>query len=199
MSKDFYTIVKERRTIYGIGSEVTIPVERIEQVIKDAVMHSPSAFNGQEARVAVLFGRHHKKCWDIVMETLRKIVPQEQFAATEGKINSFKNGYGTVLFFADKNVVEGFQKQFPTYKDNFPVWAQQSNGILQFIVWTSLEIEGLGVSLQHYNPIIDDEVKKEWGIPANWKLIGQMPFGNIIAPPEEKQFQPLEERVKIIK
>lgn len=34
----------------------------------------------------------------------------------------------------------------------------------QLVVWTALETEGLGATLQHYNPIIDDEVKNEWNI-----------------------------------
>ncbi|MEH7260882.1 nitroreductase, partial [Bacillus toyonensis] len=49
------------------------------------------------------------------------------------------------------------------------------------------------------NPLIDDEVKQEWNVPANWKLIAQMPFGNPTATPGEKEFQPLEERVKFHK
>lgn len=49
--------------------------------------------------------------------------------------------------------------------------------MLQLFVWTALENEGLDASLQHYNPIIDEEVKKQWNIPESWKLIVQMPFG----------------------
>ena len=69
----------------------------------------------------------------------------------------------------------------------------------QLVVWTALEAEGLGASLQHYNPLIDDEVKKEWNIPDNWKLIAQMPFGNPTSQAGEKEFQPLEDRVKFYK
>lgn len=71
--------------------------------------------------------------------------------------------------------------------------------MLQLVVWTALENEGLGASLQHYNPIIDEEVKKQWNIPESWKLIAQMPFGKPASEPKEKQFQPLEERVKVFK
>jgi predicted oxidoreductase (fatty acid repression mutant protein) len=77
------------------------------------------------------------------------------------------------------------------------VWAQQSNGILQYIIWTSLQEEGLGASLQHYNPLIDSEVKTQWNVPDSWELIAQMPFGKPTAPPGDKEFMPLEERVKI--
>lgn len=199
MSKDFYTVLKERRTYYGISKESVIPDERIQEVVNEAVKHTPSAFNSQSARVVVLLNEHHDKLWDIAKETLKKIVSAEQFVSTEQRLNSFQSGYGTVLFFEDQEVIEQLQASFALYKDNFPVWSNQSSGMLQFVVWTALESEGFGASLQHYNPLIDDEVKKEWNIPASWKLIAELPFGKPTAAPGEKQFKPLEERVKVYK
>lgn len=199
MKMDFYTAVKERRTYYEIGHEKLVSEERIEEVIKNAVKYAPSSFNSQGSRVVALFGESHSKLWDITMETLRKIVPAEAFQATEDKINSFKNGYGTVLFFEDDEVIKTLQNKFPLYKDNFPVWAEQSNGMLQYIIWTSLEIEGLGVSLQHYNPLIDNEVKDKWGIPHNWRMVAQMPFGSKAGEAANKQYLPIEERFMVIK
>lgn len=199
MSKDFYTAIKERRSIYGISKEISLSEARIEEVISYAVKYTPTAFNSQSNRVVVLFGTNHDKLWDITKETLRKIVPAENFSSTDQKINSFRNGYGTVLFFEDTTVIESLQQQFALYKDNFPVWSLQSNGMLQFVIWNSLEIEGLGASLQHYNPLIDDEVKRQWNIPSNWNLLAQMPFGKPTVAPDEKQFQPIETRVKFFK
>lgn len=199
MAKDFYNAVKDRRSFYGINKESPVSDERIGEIVDAAVKHTPTAFNSQSGRVLVLLGDNHNKLWDITREELRKIVPEEGFAATEGKLDSFKSGYGTVLFFEDQSVVETLQSQFPLYKDNFPVWSLQASGMLQYILWTSLEIEGFGASLQHYNPIIDQEVRKQWNVPANWKLLAQMPFGKPTAAPDEKQFQPLEQRVRIIK
>lgn len=197
MSKDFYTAVADRRTFYGISKETLVSDERIQEIVEYAVKHTPSAFNSQSARVVLLLKEHHDKLWDITKEALRKVVPPEQFSSSEDKINSFRNGYGTILFFEDTTVIESMQKQFELYKDNFPIWSQQSSGMHQFVVWTALEIEGLGASLQHYNELIEDEVKKEWKIPNNWKLIAQMPFGKPTAKPDEKQFQPLENRIKV--
>ena len=34
---------------------------------------------------------------------------------------------------------------------------------------------------------------------VNWKLIAQMPFGKSTAQPDEKKFQPLEERIMVFK
>ena len=45
----------------------------------------------------------------------------------------------------------------------------------QFAIWTMLEDAGLGASLQHYNPLIDEKVQNEWKLNPNWKLIAQMP------------------------
>jgi len=199
MNKNFNLAIEKRRSIYAIAKESPISDDKIHEIINHAVKHTPSSFNSQSARVVVLLGEQHNKVWDITKETLRKIVPAEKFSPTEEKINSFRNGYGTVLYFEDQAVIEGLQNQFQLYKDNFPVWSQQSSGMLQLVVWTTLENEGLGASLQHYNPIIDEEVKNKWHIPANWKMIAQMPFGKPTAPAGEKQFNPIEDRVKIFK
>jgi hypothetical protein len=71
--------------------------------------------------------------------------------------------------------------------------------MLQNNVWMMLEAEGFGVSLQHYNPLIDDKVKANWHIPESWKLLAQMPFGKPLAQPAPKSFLSLTERVKFFK
>ena len=196
MSKNFYEALKERRSIYAISKESGVSNERIQEVINEAVLHTPSAFNSQSARVVVLFGENHNKLWDITEASLKKIVPEENFAPTKEKIDSFRNGYASVLFFEDQNVVKNLQEQFSLYKDNFPVWSQQSSGMLQYVIWTSLAVEGLGASLQHYNELIEEDVAKEWSIPSGWKLVAQMPFGKPVSGAGEKEFLPLDERVK---
>lgn len=199
MSKQFLQAVKERRSIYALSKESPISDAQIKEIVEAAVLHSPTSFNSQSSRAVVLLGEQHDKLWDITTETLRKIVPAEQFEGTAQKLASFKAGYGSVLFFEDQAVVKGLQENFALYADNFPVWSNQSSGILQFVVWTAFAEEGLGASLQHYNPLIDDEVKQTFGIPSEWKLIAQMPFGKIAAPAGEKEFQPIEDRVKVHK
>jgi uncharacterized protein len=197
MNNEFFKYVKNRRSIYGISKETPISDDRIAEIVKEAVKHSPSPFNSQSSRVLLLLGEEHNKLWDITKETLRKLVPAESFSQTEDKINSFRNGYGTVLFFEDQSVVKGLQDNFPLYSDNFPVWSQHTSGMLQYVVWTALEAEGLGASLQHYGNLIYESVKKEWKVPDNWSLIAQMPFGKPTAPAGDKDFSPIDERVKI--
>lgn len=199
MIKGFYNAVEKRRSYYGISKETVISDDRLKEVVEHAVKHTPTAFNSQSGRVIILLGDHHTKLWDMTMEALRKIVPADHFSSTEDRIHSFNNGYGTILFFEDQKAVEELQTRFELYKHNFPIWSEQSSGMLQYIIWTSLELEGLGASLQHYNELIEEDVKKEWNIPGTWKLIAQMPFGKPTAKPEEKEFQSIEERLIIFR
>ena len=91
------------------------------------------------------------------------------------------------------------QQQFSAYAENFPIWAQQANGMLQFAIWTALANLGLGVNLQHYNPLIDEEVKKTFQVPDSWKLIAQMPFGAKLEAPKTIEKMDIAERVKIFR
>lgn len=192
----FLDKIKERRSIYAIGKNVALEQYQIEDIIKDAVKHSPSSFNSQSSRVVILFGESHHQFWNIVRETLRKIVPADAFEGTNAKIDSFAAGFGTALFYEDQNVIKGLQEQFAAYADNFPVWSEHSSAIAQFATWTALADHNIGASLQHYNPIIDEEVAQTFDVPANWKLRAQLVFGSIEAPAGEKTFMNDEERFK---
>ncbi|MEK4908845.1 nitroreductase family protein [Niallia circulans] len=195
----FLEAIKNRRSYYGISKEAVVSDEKIQEIVNEAVLHTPSSFNSQSSRVVVLLQEQHDKLWDMTASELEKIVPAENFSSTKEKINSFKAGYGTILFFEDQEVIEGLQKQFALYAENFPVWANQTNAMHQLVIWTALEEVGFGASLQHYNPLIDEAVQGEWSIPSSWKLVAQIPFGKPIAEPGEKEFKPLEDRVKIYK
>lgn len=184
----FIDQIEKRRTIYAIGNQVALSNTELEALIKKAIRLSPSAFNSQTSRAVILFNASHVKFWEIVRETLRKIVPEAAFEATNNKISSFAAGKGTVLFYEDQDVVKGLQEQFAAYADNFPVWSEHSSGIAQFAVWTALAEQGVGASLQHYNPIIDAETAETFAVPANWKLRAQLVFGSIEAPAGEKTF-----------
>lgn len=195
--KDFFSAAKDRRTYYGISGESPVSDDRIKEIVYFAVKHAPSAFNCQSGRAVLLLGDHHDGFWHIVREALRKIVPAERFGPTDKKIDGFAAGYGTVLFFEDKRPVKDLQDRFPTYAAEFPSWSDHSSGMIQFIVWAGLETEGFGASLQHYGPVVEDEVRKKWNIPNEWRFISQMPFGVPTEGPGEKEFMPLEDRVWI--
>lgn len=199
MSQDFYSAVKTRRTVYALSSAASVSDERLEELVQNALKYTPSPFNIQSGRAVLLLGESHSALWDALKDTLRGIVKDpEAFAASEARVEGFKAGHGTVLFFEDQSVVQAVQEQFPLYKDNFPVWSNQSSGMIQYAVWTSLAVEGMGASLQHYSPLIDEWVYGKTGVPRTWKLIAQMPFGVATAPAGDKQFAPLDGRFKTV-
>lgn len=65
----------------------------------------------------------------------------------------------------------------------------------QYALWTALEAEGFGASLQHYQPLIDRKAQEHWNIPVEWRLRAQLVFGGKVADAaaREKEFKPVEE------
>lgn len=194
MSNQAIELFKKRRTQYALGKNVILDQEQITDLVKEAVRQAPSSFNSQSSRAVILFGEQSDKFWQLTREALRPLVPADAFATTEQKLDGFAAGVGTVLFFEDQVVVKSLQEQFPLYADNFPVFSEQSGGMAQFAVWTALADAGIGASLQHYNPVVDEAVAKTWNIPASWTLRAQMPFGSNEAGFVEKTFMDDEER-----
>lgn len=192
----FLELIKKRRSIYSIGKNLKYTPSELEGLIQEAVKHSPSAFNSQSSRVVILFNQSHQNFWNIVLDVLKTIVSAGALAGTEQKIQSFAAGAGTVLFFEDQDVIKGLQEQFELYADNFPVWSEHSTAIAQFAVWNVLAEQGIGASLQHYNPIIDEKINAAFDIPAQWKLRAQLVFGSIEGEAGEKAFIEDESRFK---
>ncbi|KAL7813464.1 Nitroreductase [Trichoderma gracile] len=192
-----FQMAKARRSIYTLNKDLPISTSRIHEIVKEATLHTPSSFNVQTNRAVVLFGAEHDKLWDITHETLKAIVPAEQFQTTADKLKLFKGGAGTVLFFEDTDATKALQAKYPLYADRFPPWAAQSLGMEQLLVWTALELEGLGANLQHYNPLIDLKVAETWKVPAHWRLDAQLVFGGKAGEAGPKDFQDIDERVKV--
>ena len=191
-------LAEQRRSIYALGNQLPVSNEEVVKLVEHAILHTPSSFNSQSTRIIVLFGNEHHKLWQLTEDTLRAIVDNdEQFASTKQKIDSFKAGAGTVLFFEDHKAIRALQENAPLYADKFPIWAQHTNAMHQYVVWTALASVGVGASLQHYNPIIDDKVAETWDVYQDWELIAQMVFGTIEQPAGDKAFEPLAKRLKV--
>lgn len=188
----------ERRSIYALGNELPVEPQAIVNMAERVLLHTPSAFNSQSSRLVVLFGAEHQKLWDIAEEKLRAAVGDGDFSGTKQKLDGFRAAAGTVLFYEDKNVTESLQEQFALYADRFPVWAQQTSAMHQYAMWTELRTLNVGANLQHYNPLVDEDAAKAYAIPDSWKLVAQMPFGNIVEPAGEKTYQPVSERMKVL-
>lgn len=187
-----------RRSRYALERTSNLNNEAIQKLVEDAIQATPSAFNAQTQRAVVLFDDASDKFWDLTRDELKKVAPAEGFENTVAKLNSFK-AQGTILFYIDTAVVKGLQEQFALYADNFPIWAQQENGMFQLVAWTALHEAGVGASVQHYNPIVDEAAAAAFDIPSTWQLVAQMPFGNAVDTVQEKTLQDVSTKVKVVK
>lgn len=177
-----------RRSQYALGRNLSLDNEHLDRLIRDAIRLSPSAFNSQSSRAVTLFGDQNQRLWAIVKSKIALVTNGDARDQSFAKLDALSAGIGSVLFFEEETVVRGLQEQFPLYADNFPVWSEHSTGMAQLAVWTALADAGVGSSLQHYNPLIDDAVKAEWSLPGTWRLRAQMPFGSNEAPFPKKSF-----------
>lgn len=179
-----------RRSIYQINEEAPIDDDAIVKIITEATELVPDAFNMRSQRVIIALGDENKRLWDAAYDAFGGKVARE-------RIDGFAAGRGTILYYIDDAVVSALQDKFALYADNFPIWAQQANGMLQIAVWAGLEEVGVGANIQHYNPVIDEAVAKLFDVPESWRLIAQMPFGGIAAPAGEKEGEDISQRVVV--
>lgn len=193
----FQNALSKRRSIYALNNISELSTDEITHMIQNCLYHAPSAFNSQSTRLIILYGHYYTDFWQMVEDNLQKIVSPDKFQTTKDRITSFKQGIGTVLFFEDENIVQNLQKKMPLYADNFPTWATQSNAMIQYMVWATLADKNIGASLQHYNPLIDEDTRRMFHLPSSWRLIAQMPFGGIAERAAEKSHEPLEKRIKV--
>ena len=197
--KSYQEAVKARRSIYKLGRNIPCLQSEIIAAVERMTKDVPSAFHMQSARVVVTMLDHHENVWHITKGELKKTLPADRFAVLEKKINGFEKAYGTILFFESSNMIQAMQEQISQYAANFPSWAMQANGMLQFAVWTALEDLGLGANLQHFNPIIDEPIKQIFALPDSWDLTAQLVFGEKLETPEPLDKVPTGTRVKIFR
>lgn len=184
--------LSKRRSIYALDKNLPVDAAEIVRTIERVTELVPDAFDMKSARVLIAFGARHERLWDAAHDAFEGKVPREKIAA-------FKSAAGTVLYFIDNAVVRSLQSKYAIYAENFPVWANHANAMLQLSIWTALRDLGVGANIQHYNPIIDGAVEKLFGIPSDWQLISQMPFGGIVSEPEPKPIENIKLRVRVEK
>lgn len=194
----FQQAAKLRRSVYALNDQLPISKADVESIVREALLHTPSSFNSQSTRLVVLWAEAHQKFWQLTEDALRNIVnDDEQFQSTAQKMAGFKAAAGTILFYEDQAAVRGLQEQFPTYADSFPMWAEHSDAMHQYVIWTALAAAGVGANLQHYAPVVAEQVRQTWDINPNWQLIAQLVFGGIEQPAGDKEFDPIEPRLQV--
>lgn len=184
--------LEKRRSYYNINKELPVDSGKVIQTIETLTELVPDAFNMKSSRVVVALEEKQNELWDAIYDVFEGKVPRE-------KIDSFKAGAGTILYFYDQEVVKGLQEKFPLYAANFPAWAMQASAMLQISIWSELREMGIGASLQHYNPVIDQKMRELFDLPESYLLIAQMPFGGIGEEPDPKEKEDISKRVKIVR
>ncbi len=184
--------LEKRRSYYNITKELPVENSHLIQQIEKITELVPDAFNMKSSRIVVALGEKQDLLWDAIYDVFAGKVSRE-------KINTFKAGAGTILYFYDEEVVKELQEKFPLYAANFPAWAMQASAMLQISIWSELRELGIGASLQHYNPVIDQKVRELFDLPEGYLLIAQMPFGGIGEEAAAKEKEDISKRVRIEK
>ncbi|HKL47721.1 MAG TPA: nitroreductase family protein [Candidatus Izemoplasmatales bacterium] len=196
---EFLQALKTRHSEYQLTKDIYMEEDDLKAYLEDILINTPSAFNSQSQRMVVLSSDKHDLLWDYLTEKMKDIVKGDQYNKTKEKLLGFKAAFATILFYDDTETTKKLQEQLPLYKENFAKWSIEQNGMLQSNVWVGLRTKNIGASLQHYNELIDEFVKKEFNIPETWDLRAQMPFGHIEIAGEEKEHMDIEKRFTYIK
>lgn len=187
--------IKQRRSMTNLAKTPQLDTKTISSTIQDVLMHTPSAFNSQSSGALVIYGNEHENFWEEVKIRVLPIVSDEKARErTNTKIEGFKCGDGTVIFLENQTINQSLRERFPLYASSVDLWADQGQGFVQYGVWLALHELGFGVSLQHYNPIIDDYIYDVLKIERHFKIVGQMPFGHINGKVNPKAFLDLKHR-----
>lgn len=187
-----------RRSIYALGANMSISDEKLIKVVEKCLENCPTAFNAQSSRIVILLAAKHKQFWTLVADALKKVVPPEKQASALQRVEGFASAHGTILLFEDADILAQMQKQFALYAESMENWLQQGNAILSYMIWQCLAEQKVGASLQHYGNLVENDVIEQFHLPQAWRLVAQMPFGGIMAPPAAKEVVPLSERFKVL-
>ncbi|MCJ1329700.1 hypothetical protein MMC10_006380 [Thelotrema lepadinum] len=197
---------KFRRSVYTINNTSPVPDSRIEEILQQVVVDAPSAYNSQTGRFVLLLGEKSKTFWEKVTETIKPGIleakGEDVWKFFDKRLGIFRGAYGSILFFEDDAAIKEAQEKHKDSAHLFPEWSDHSTGMAQVILWSALELEGFGASLQHFNGFkpVQDMAIKEYGMPGTAALKAQLVFGAKTAPhPDRKPKLPINETVKIFK
>jgi len=188
---EFKELVNNRRSIRNLKKS-DLNWQEIEDIVRLA-QNVPSAFNMQAVRIVLAKDKTHEDIWDITLNKLLPLTEVNRQGVTKEKIAGFKKGQATLLIYLDRSVVKDLEEKFPLYADKFSDYAQQEVGMFQYVLWLGLVEKGLAASLQHYNPLIDNEMAQLLSTPDTWQLVAQMPIGIANETPSPRTLKKLEE------
>lgn len=84
--------LEKRRSYYSIGKELPVSEAQVTALVEKLAELVPDAFNMKSSRVVVALGEKQDMLWNTVYDAFGGKVARE-------KIDSFRAGAGTVLYF----------------------------------------------------------------------------------------------------
>jgi hypothetical protein len=98
-TSEFIKAIGYRRTVYPLTDKISVSDDRIEEIVKEVLAVSPSSYNTQPMRVAIMLGDQHKKLWQIIREQglpLLQGAGEEIVAMMKQRFDMFEAAYGSV-------------------------------------------------------------------------------------------------------
>ncbi|KAL6691327.1 nitroreductase [Trichoderma pleuroticola] len=197
-SSYLFELLIKRRTTHYLGKDQKVDKQVVIKIMREALLVAPSFFNAQTTRMVLLLDDENEKLWELVKNCLEQHTKEKSLGLdTIEKLNGFKQANGTILFFEDRSAISHLREipQYNRYQTYFDSWSEQTNAIHH--LGCALCAQGLGVALQHYNPLVDQQIATQWNIDSNWQLIAQLVFGKPMVKPQEKTCTPFDQRVFI--
>lgn len=180
-------VLNDRRTNYALGNNTDITADDVAARLKEIAPILPSAMHSQTSRMVVVSGEHNTRVWEIIDEAQKTVMPEDMYSMMSGVFEAAKSAVGTVLFFESRDAVNALpigEHRALTYKEN-------NHAISAFSTWLTLTEMGLGASFQHlnvgYKQGFDKPIREELGLPDDFEMLAQMPFGSIEAPAGDRK------------
>ncbi|KAM0315331.1 hypothetical protein ACHAPQ_011611 [Fusarium lateritium] len=196
---------KYRRTIYGLKGTSHVPDSRIEEIVREVISFAPSAYNTQPSRYTLVLDEKHKQLWDVAIEQVAPILQAagpDVWAAMEPRFRKFKDAYGSVLFWTRGQSIKESQEKHKSAAHLLESFADHSGGMAQILIWTALELEGFGASLQHIGamPPVAAALKEFLGVPDDYSFQATIVFGEPVQQfPDIPEKLPSEETLTVLK
>ena len=193
----FADLIHKRRSVYEIGTNTEHTVDGVVEALRDIAGRLPSAGNSQTTRFVVVTGDKNDQVWDMLHEDQKVAMNPKMYEFFAPRFEQAKKGLGTVLMFESREKVENMGMS----PDRNELYKENNHGIAAFGVWLLMTDLGLGTSLQHYNvgfkQGFDAKIRDFLGLPADYEMLAQMPFGSIEEPGKEKPSTDAAEHVLI--
>ena len=109
--------------------------------------------------------------------------------------------FAQIVFWESGSSVREAAEKHKSAAHMFAEFSDHANGMNQIMVWTALELEGLGANLQHLNaiPAVEAAIKEFCGVPYDYKLKAHMNYGDEAQPhPEKPSKLPFSETLKVL-